>query len=120
MWRPRPGPAEGARFVPGSTRPIDLAKGLIERGANVNAQSARGVTALMVAAAHNSPPMIGLLMDAGADPEIKNKQGQTAGDVAKLNEQQGGGASHLGSRLLQGAEQPQPRLRDAEQGATSQ
>ena len=40
---------------------------------------------LMVAAAHNSPPMIGLLMDAGADPDIKNKRGQTARDVAELN-----------------------------------
>ena len=80
------GPAEGARFVPGSTRPIDIAKGLLQRGAKVDAQSANGMTALMIAAAHNSPPMIGLLMDAGADPEVKNKQGQTARDVAKLND----------------------------------
>jgi ankyrin repeat protein len=80
------GPAEGARFIPGSTRPIDIAKGLLQRGANVDAQSVSGMTALMIAAAHNSPPMIGLLMDAGADPELKNKQGQTARDVAKLND----------------------------------
>jgi ankyrin repeat protein len=80
------GPAEGARFIPGSTRPSDIAKGLLAKGANVNAQAANGMTALMIAAAHNSPPMIGLLMDAGADPNIKNKQGQTAADVAKLND----------------------------------
>jgi quinoprotein dehydrogenase-associated probable ABC transporter substrate-binding protein len=80
------GPAEGARFVPGSTRPSDIAKGLLAKGADVNAQAANGATALMIAAAHNSPPMIGLLMDAGADPNIKNKQGQTAADVAKLND----------------------------------
>lgn len=80
------GPAEGARFLPGSTRPIDLAKELLEKGAPVNAQSAAGMTALMIAAAHNSPPMIGLLMDAGADASLKNKQGQTAQDVAKLND----------------------------------
>lgn len=78
-------PAEGAMFVPGSTRPIDVAKGLVERGANVNAQSKNGMTALMVAATHNNPPMIGLLMEAGADPELKNKSGQTARDVAQLN-----------------------------------
>jgi quinoprotein dehydrogenase-associated probable ABC transporter substrate-binding protein len=78
-------PAEGARFLPGSTRPIDIAKGLIERGAKVNAQASNGMTALMIAAAHNSPPMIGLLMDAGADAEAKNKQGQTATDVANIN-----------------------------------
>jgi ankyrin repeat protein len=79
------GPADGAMFLPGSTRPTDIAKGLIERKADVNAQSNDGMTALMVAAAHNSPPMIGLLMDAGADAEIKNKRGQTARDVAELN-----------------------------------
>ena len=65
-------------FLPGSTRPTDIAKALLERRAKLNAQSKNGMTALMVAAAHNSPPMIGLLMDAGADPTIKNKRGQTA------------------------------------------
>jgi ankyrin repeat protein len=79
------GPAEGAMFLPGSTRPTDIAKGLIERKATIDAQSNDGMTALMVAAAHNSPPMIGLLMDAGADPDIKNKREQTARDVAELN-----------------------------------
>jgi quinoprotein dehydrogenase-associated probable ABC transporter substrate-binding protein len=78
-------PAEGARFLPGSARPSDIAKGLIERGAKVNAQSNNGVTALMIAATHNSAPMIGLLMDAGADPAVKNKQGKTATDVAEMN-----------------------------------
>ena len=78
-------PAEGARFMPGSTRPIDLAQGLIERKADVNAKSTTGMTALMIAAAHNNPPMIGLLMESGADPEAKNNQGQTASDVAQLN-----------------------------------
>ena len=53
-------PAEGARFLPGSTRPTDIAKALIERGAEVNAQAKNGMTALMIAATHNSAPMIGL------------------------------------------------------------
>jgi ankyrin repeat protein len=44
------------------------------------------MTALMIAAANNSAPMIGLLMDAGADPTVKNAQGQTAEDVANLND----------------------------------
>ncbi len=56
-------PAEGARFLPGSTRPIDIAKSLIDRNADVNAKSSNGMTALMIAAAHNNPPMIGLLME---------------------------------------------------------
>ena len=79
------GPAEGARFLPGSTRPSDIAKGLVERGADVNAKSKSGVTALMIAATHNSAPMIGLLMDAGAEPSIKNNLGLTAADVAEKN-----------------------------------
>ena len=78
-------PAEGAMFVPGSTRPTDIAQGLLARGANVNAQSTNGVTPLMIAATHNNPPMIGILIDAGADVTLKNKLGQTAADVAELN-----------------------------------
>ncbi|MGB9041526.1 MAG: quinoprotein dehydrogenase-associated putative ABC transporter substrate-binding protein [Pseudolabrys sp.] len=77
--------AEGERFVPGSTRPIDIAKELIERKADVNAKSSTGMTALMIAAAHNNPPMIGLLIESGADPDAKNNQGQTAADVAGIN-----------------------------------
>jgi quinoprotein dehydrogenase-associated probable ABC transporter substrate-binding protein len=79
------GPAEGARFIPGSTRPIDIAQGLLQGRADVNAAAANGMTSLMIAATHNSPPLIGLLMTSGADPNIKNKQGQTAADVAKIN-----------------------------------
>ena len=78
-------PAEGAMFLPSSTRPIDIAKSLIERGANVSAQSTKGVTALMIAATHNNPPMIGLLMESGADASLKDDQGQTATDVATRN-----------------------------------
>jgi ankyrin repeat protein len=77
--------AEGERFLPGSTRPIDVAKDLIDRKADVNAKSATGMTALMIAAAHNNPPMIGLLIESGADPEAKNNQGQTAADIARIN-----------------------------------
>ncbi|MEZ5828176.1 MAG: quinoprotein dehydrogenase-associated putative ABC transporter substrate-binding protein [Hyphomicrobiales bacterium] len=79
------GPAEGSIFLPGSTRPTDIAKVLVEHGADINAQAANGMTALMIAATNNSAPMIGLLMDAGADPAIKNAQGKTAEDVANLN-----------------------------------
>ena len=82
------GPAEGSIFLPGSTRPTDVAKALVDRGAKIDAQANNGMTALMIAASSNSAPMIGLLMDAGADPSVKNAQGQTAEDVAKLNDNQ--------------------------------
>ncbi len=78
-------PGEGTIFLPGSTRPIDLARDLISRGADVNAQSKSGVTALMIAAARNVAPMIGLLMQAGAKPELKSAQGKTAADIAEQN-----------------------------------
>ena len=82
------GPAEGSIFLPGSTRPTDIAKALIEAGADVDAQADNGMTALMIAALNNSAPMIGLLMDAGADPSLKNAQGKTAEGVADLNDHQ--------------------------------
>jgi ankyrin repeat protein len=78
-------PPEGAIFLPSSTRPIDIAKFLIQRGANVNAKDKTGMTALMVAASHNNAPMVGLLLESGADASAKNDQGQTASDIAKLN-----------------------------------
>jgi len=80
------GPAEGSIFLPGSARPTDIAKALVDAGADLDAQAKNGMTALMIAAANNSAPMIGLLMAAGADPNIKNAQGQTAVDVANLND----------------------------------
>jgi quinoprotein dehydrogenase-associated probable ABC transporter substrate-binding protein len=78
-------PGEGAIFLPESTRPIDLARDLIKRGADVNAQSKSGVTALMIAAARNVAPMIGLLIQAGAKSDLKSAQGQTAADIADQN-----------------------------------
>lgn len=78
-------PGEGSIFLPGSTRPIDIARALVDAGADVNAQSREGVTALMIAAARNVAPVIGLLIQAGADPQLKSALGQTAADVAEQN-----------------------------------
>ncbi|MEI9899089.1 MAG: ankyrin repeat domain-containing protein [Hyphomicrobium sp.] len=65
-------PGEGGIFLPGSTRPLDVARDLIQRGANVNAQSKHGVTPLMIAAARNVTPMIGLLVQLAPTP-ISNR-----------------------------------------------
>jgi ankyrin repeat protein len=78
-------PGEGGIFLPGSTRPIDIARALITKGADVNAQSKEGVTALMIAAARNVAPMIGLLLQSGARPDLKSAQGQTAAEIAEQN-----------------------------------
>jgi ankyrin repeat protein len=78
-------PGEGAVFLPGSTRPIDIARDLIKRGANVNAQSKHGVTPLMIAAARNVAPMIGLLVQSGADASLKSAEHKTALQIAEQN-----------------------------------
>jgi quinoprotein dehydrogenase-associated probable ABC transporter substrate-binding protein len=66
--------------------PVDLAKMLIAKGADVNAATAKGVTALMVASAHNNPPLIGLLLQSGAKLDAKTPDGKTALDIAKANQ----------------------------------
>lgn len=92
-------PGEGSIFLPGSTRPIDIARALIAEGADVNAQSKEGVTALMIASARNVAPMIGLLLQAGANPDLKSELGQTAADIANQN---GADAAAKALRLVGG------------------
>ena len=71
----------------------DEVKRLIEAGADVNAQSKKGVTALMLASLMGHPEVAKLLIEAGADVNEKEKLGVTAlmltsgqghPDVAKL------------------------------------
>lgn len=62
--------------------PLALAEELIKRGADVNARTKDGITALMIAAGQNNAPMIGLLLRAGADPKMSSGAGKTALDIA--------------------------------------
>jgi quinoprotein dehydrogenase-associated probable ABC transporter substrate-binding protein len=66
-------------------RSTDIATALIERGAKVDARNAHGVTALMIAAARGNIPMLGLLLEAGADPNLKSHAGKNAIDIAREN-----------------------------------
>jgi ankyrin repeat protein len=106
-------PAEGAVFVPSSTRPIDVARALIKRDADVNAKDKDGTTALMIAASHDNAPMVGLLLQSGADASATNAQGQTALDVAKLN------GSAEAARALSVLAITQPGAAGAQQAAPS-
>ena len=64
---------------------VEIANMLIERGADVNAKSSKGVTPLMVAATHDNPPLIGVLVQAGAELGAKTPDGQTALEIASAN-----------------------------------
>jgi quinoprotein dehydrogenase-associated probable ABC transporter substrate-binding protein len=69
----------------GPPSPLDIAKDLIAKGANVNAVTSKGVTPLMIAAAHDNGPMIMLLIQSGSDLAKKSNEGQTALDIAREN-----------------------------------
>ena len=68
--------------------PLDMTRLLITRGASVNAKSTAGMTALMVAAVHNNPALIGVLAQLGADLSAKETGGRTARELAVLNDNQ--------------------------------
>jgi hypothetical protein len=68
-------------------RNTNIAKRLIEQGANCNDLNIRGSTPLHFAAGMGNVKMVKLLIEEGADPYFQNKEGQTALDYAnKLRE----------------------------------
>lgn len=62
----------------------DIAKLLIDRGADPNARTLNGSTPLMVAASQHNHRVMTMLMDAGADVEARDRCGRTATDYAVL------------------------------------
>lgn len=63
----------------------EVAQVLIERGAKVNHVDKKGMTPLLYAASidFGGTAMIDLLLKAGADPSIRNKEGLTAADLVR-------------------------------------
>ena len=60
---------------------------LIAHGADVNARSSSGRTALHYAAERNTgPKTLALLVESGADPAARDEDGRTALEIARLNE----------------------------------
>jgi uncharacterized protein len=68
---------------------VDVARVLIKYGANVNAQDRFGNTPLSRAIFRSTGAseleLVKLLMEHGANPDIKNKGGESARDLAKGN-----------------------------------
>lgn len=66
----------------------DMINLLLENHAYIDAESPNGTTPLMMAAHYGTPGAVKLLLEAGADPSIKNKLGLTAIDFAQRAERQ--------------------------------
>ncbi len=62
---------------------IDIAKRLIQLGADVNAQDVQGTTALRFAVLNGNAGLARALIDAGANPNIANKKGDTTLQLAR-------------------------------------
>ena len=73
------------KVEPNDPGPLEVARALISKGAKVNDVSGSGLSALLLAAAHNNAPIVGLLAQSGADTAFKSPQGQTAADLARTN-----------------------------------
>jgi ankyrin repeat protein len=76
-----------AKLPDGGTSPLmnaawwgrpDMAKELLDRGANIEARDDKGHTALMAAAWRNQIAVVRLLLNHGADIEARNEKGITA------------------------------------------
>jgi ankyrin repeat protein len=65
---------------------IDIMRLLIENHAYLDAESPNGTTPLMMAAYYSSPNAVKLMLEEGADPLLKNQDGQTALDMALVKD----------------------------------
>jgi quinoprotein dehydrogenase-associated probable ABC transporter substrate-binding protein len=81
-----PPPESRVRKLQQTLTSIDIARELVKHGADVNAATTEGVTALMIAAARDNAPMIGLLLQSGAKPDLKSADGETAKEIAAKND----------------------------------
>jgi hypothetical protein len=61
---------------------VEVARALLDSGAEVNVQDAAGVTPLMRAARRGKPELVSLLLESGASAATRSASGQSATDFA--------------------------------------
>lgn len=62
---------------------VNIVKFLLARGADINAQTESGATALIYAVSHNQPEVVEVLIKAGADVNAVSNAGWSALDYAR-------------------------------------
>ncbi|HMN92912.1 MAG TPA: ankyrin repeat domain-containing protein [Hydrogenophaga sp.] len=62
---------------------LAMARLLLEHHAYIDAESPNGTTPLMMAAFYGTSALVDLLLQEGADPQLRNRQGLTAIDFAR-------------------------------------
>ena len=67
---------------------LEIMRFLLDQHAYIDAASPNGTTPLMMAAFYGTPSAVKLLLEAGADPLLKNDQGLTAIEFAQRNNRQ--------------------------------
>ncbi len=63
-------------------QPHEVLKALVATGVNLDALDEYGYTPLMVCTANNNSELVKILLELGADRNIRNQYGQTARDIA--------------------------------------
>jgi ankyrin repeat protein len=66
----------------------EMVRLLLEHHAYIDAESPNRTTPLMMAAHYGHPAVVKLLLEEGADPQLRNEQGLTAIDFARRAERQ--------------------------------
>ena len=66
-----------------SSGQLTIISQLLENSAYIDAESPNGTTPLMMAAMYGTTAAVKLLLDEGADPQLKNQQGLSALDFAQ-------------------------------------